>query len=340
LELIFKDVGQGDSILLKFNDEGTGYLNIGIIDCNIKAGRNPILDELRDIKEEYTVKFLILSHPHYDHISGAYDLLVYLKESKITIEKISSSINDWSVEYIASTATNNEKKELSRLLNLIELLENDPITLVHPLMSNLNIFNIGSFKLRCLYPTKQNYRQFKNQHSHHINANGKKADPNDIASIFSIECIDWYILLTSDVYPKALFDIERRFTFIREDELKLLQVPHHGSKNNHNIQFWKKRNYKANCPSVISVGENSYNHPNINVVKEFKQENFKIYSTNNVNGIKLYFSGTVSQKADPHLNFFFPQSKTTVSKISNKRFEGDKTFLVTIPGVKYIERTE
>jgi len=61
--------------------------------------------------------------------------------------------------------------------------------------------------------------------------------------------------------------------------LVLGQIPHHGSIGNHNNAFWRIRKRVDKTAMVVSAGQNSYNHPSIQVLDFFKKNNFIIYST-------------------------------------------------------------
>ena len=78
----FSNVGQGDSIVLEWDYNGT--TKYGIIDCKLTNNGNPTIEYLELIKPTQ-IEFIILSHPHTDHFSGMSDLLEYLVFNKIDI---------------------------------------------------------------------------------------------------------------------------------------------------------------------------------------------------------------------------------------------------------------
>ena len=84
VKITFKNVGQGDSILLEWNSNNK--LKIAIVDCNLYQCTNPTLDYIiqQEIKE---IEFIILSHPHTDHFSGFYELLEYCRNNRIRINR-------------------------------------------------------------------------------------------------------------------------------------------------------------------------------------------------------------------------------------------------------------
>lgn len=84
VKVTFKNVGQGDSILLEWNQDDED--KIAIIDCNRYLNNNPVLDYIK-LKEYREINFMILSHPHLDHFSGFVELLNYCKNNNIKIRR-------------------------------------------------------------------------------------------------------------------------------------------------------------------------------------------------------------------------------------------------------------
>ncbi len=83
MKISFKNVGQGDSIILESNVSDNPV--IGIIDCKKYAGKNPVIEHLKESQPK-EILFIVLSHPHQDHFSGLYDLLEYCENRGIKIK--------------------------------------------------------------------------------------------------------------------------------------------------------------------------------------------------------------------------------------------------------------
>ena len=82
IQLTFKNVGQGDSIIIEWKNNNVA--KVCIIDCNLIHGQNPVLEHI--IQKNYrTINYLILSHPHLDHFSGFLQLIEYCKVHSIRI---------------------------------------------------------------------------------------------------------------------------------------------------------------------------------------------------------------------------------------------------------------
>jgi metal-dependent hydrolase (beta-lactamase superfamily II) len=82
LRITFKYVGQGDCILIEWEQDG--QRKIGIVDCNAHGPSNVVIRHLQTTGYG-EIDFIILSHPHRDHYSGFTALLQYCKDSNVRI---------------------------------------------------------------------------------------------------------------------------------------------------------------------------------------------------------------------------------------------------------------
>ena len=89
MTISFKNVGQGDSIVLEWESEGKR--KCGIVDCNRYNGHNPVVAHLQKstIRE---LSFIFLSHPHEDHFSGLLELFEYCETNDITILRFAHTL--------------------------------------------------------------------------------------------------------------------------------------------------------------------------------------------------------------------------------------------------------
>lgn len=122
MKITFKNVGQGDSIILEWQNGPNS--EIGIIDCNKLGGNNPVLEYLQSIACQ-KIAFILLSHPHEDHFSGLYDLLDYCERRGIVIDRFMHTMR-LDPRYLTRTSYLNwailEPEGKQRLLNLIKKL--------------------------------------------------------------------------------------------------------------------------------------------------------------------------------------------------------------------------
>jgi len=334
--LKFKDVGQGDSILLIW--EENGRKKIGIIDCHRYENTNPILDEVSAIKGDYDIVFIIISHGHQDHYSGVKELLIYCRKSNITIEHFISTLHPTQFEFLKSTASRSERKSITELITMVNLLDEDEIiTDMYPAFNRIIRFELEDFLLECLYPRQANYTALGSKLNKYLKGQIKtQPDLNYISTIFKLSNKSLYALLTSDCLKESLDTIEKKDQDIRNKELHLAQVPHHGSINNHNEQFWKNRKRVVNCPAVISSGESTHNLPNEEVVRSFTDLGYKIYSTNYVNGIKSYVESENTAKDYSFMINHFSDAGDEYTIKKSDRFRGDKVFHLEENKITYI----
>ena len=82
LRVTFKYVGQGDCIIIEWEEEERP--GVGIIDCKAISGYNAAVKHLEDIKPP-EIAFIVLSHPHQDHYSGLLTVLEHCQRNGISI---------------------------------------------------------------------------------------------------------------------------------------------------------------------------------------------------------------------------------------------------------------
>src|ERR1035437_9837061 len=118
IESIFRNVGQGDSIILEWESEKKKKL--GIIDCKSNSDANPVLDYI--IKENYTsIGFLFLSHPHIDHFSGFNQLINYCIDKNIRIDYFLHTCNNMPSFWKMAVDSKIAETELLKLFHLIRI---------------------------------------------------------------------------------------------------------------------------------------------------------------------------------------------------------------------------
>jgi len=288
MKITFKNVGQGDTIILEWLDNETP--KIGIIDCRRVAGVNPVIEHLKQVEWQSDIEFIILSHPHYDHFSGMSDLLDYCDEKSINITVFAHSFMrdqrylDW---YNFSEEGTNELRKL--IEKVIRFEVKGRVKEIDLISSVRWSFPFGAYQLKSLSPTDDEIRAYTKKTSQVIPNDYRKASQaaNLLSTMFMLEFDDGYALFTSDVETTAIDRILRKhMTSLENKKLALAQIPHHGSQRNHQIVFWENLQYKTNTPAVVSAGKHeTYNHPKIQVIRDFDDSNYKIYATNDINGM-------------------------------------------------------
>lgn len=336
INLTFKDVGQGDSIIISW--EINSVKKIGVIDCHKYGGGNLIIEELERIDGKYEIEFIILTHGHKDHYSGIIGLLKFCKKEGISIKNFSSTLQPSQFQFLESTRSIGELKAINSLLDTIHLFYDQGIILdLFPIYNKVTHFIIGGFRLECIFPRQSDYTKLGNKLDKFVNKKIKtKPDLNQISTIFKLRNDTFYALLTSDCVVESLNYAERVDNDLQTKEIKLAQVPHHGSKKNHNITFWRNRIRQEKCPAIFSVGDSIHNLPDEEVVNSFVEMDYEIYSTSNVNGIKSFLvNGKTLQDYSYALDLFSSSQATYQLQFNNNQFIGDKVFLISPSELQY-----
>lgn len=338
-EITFKNVGQGDSILLKW-EEGIGQ-KIGIIDCRKYASENPILEEIKILNtlNKIEIEFFFISHGHEDHYSGVNEVIDYCENHQILIKNFISTLHPSQFEYFEIVKSRNEKIKITKLLQRInDIVSSEGIIEdAFPAINKNEKISIGNYVLECLYPRQRDYTKLGKELKNYILKKRSSApNLNYISTVIKISNKKVLLLLTSDCLKETLDFCMRKDTDLQKMHLHLGQVPHHGSKHNHNQNFWSSIRKMENCPVVISSGRGRDNLPDLEVVKGFTQLGYQIYSTNFVNGVKEFVT---LQKENPSYEYIldvFTDLEDEYSEQRNDRFVGDKKFKMSENSLEYL----
>ena len=229
-EITFIDVGQGDSIFIKFKNKANILIDTGgiikydkeeweITNSNYSMS-NSIITYLKSIGIR-KIDYLILSHGDYDHMGESLNL-----------------INNYKVEKVIFN--NGEYNDLE--LELIKSLENNNI-LYYKNIKELNINN------NILYFINNNL--YNNE--------------NDNSIVIYTKINNYKILLMADAGIKVEEDLIEKYNL---KDIDILKIGHHGSKTSSKKEFIDEINPKYSVISVGK--DNRYNHPNDEVLENIK----------------------------------------------------------------------
>jgi len=99
-------------------------------------------------------------------------------------------------------------------------------------------------------------------------------DLNNLSIVFTLRFKNFEALLTGDIEIEGINELIKEGKI---SEVEYIKIPHHGSKNNITSGLLR---FSSPEVAVISVGENSYGHPNQEVLNLLKKYNInKIYVT-------------------------------------------------------------
>lgn len=329
LRITFKNVGQGDSIILEWKSDISEH-KIGIIDCNlVDENTNPVLSYLQSTfyKE---IDFILLSHPHYDHFSGLRQILEYCEEKNIFIKNFwhtSSQVPSYLRAAVKSTSAANELALLFK--KIMELSRKGKVIGGQGYVANnTRDYSLSKdISLRFLAPSTKEFDKYIRKINLKFDEEDSKntANANWLSTVIKISGNDWFILLTSDCESEVLKSlwINDKAEF-EGKRLLLAQSPHHGAKGNHQKNFWIRQNPNRTNPyAVISVGKNHYGHPSPVVIQFFDKANYRVYSTNKVG---RFVNKT---KEDIAISSLLDISSSLVLSINkNDELAGDQVFVV------------
>lgn len=284
MKITFKNVGQGDSILIQWEDEGKA--KIGIIDCNTIGEESPLVEHLKLIPDLEEIEFIFLSHPHADHYSGMEALLHFCETEKIQINNFLHTCQSVP-EYLKIAAlTRYEDQTLGSLFTFAQKLYKTGriVSFGHVNAGFAGVFHLSSrWALKILSPDHDELSAFNKLV--HVKGNVEPYRSNLLSTILKIYDKDCYALLTSDADEKAFGRILRRSSGeFGRSRLKLGQASHHGAKGNYHQKFWKNQIHDAACPIAISVGLNGYGHPSVEVITSLASLGYHIETTDGTVG--------------------------------------------------------
>lgn len=251
-EIVFLDVGQGDSALIITPDNYTAMIDGGGDLWNPgDVGEYSVLPYLKSRGIDH-IDLLVNSHPDEDHADGLLSVLTYLQVDALAMADI------WPENSVADRLKSLAEADEAQL---IDLRAGDILPLGDQVV------------LECYYPTAG------------ISAVPESAQGNDYSLICKISYGDIGLLFTGDMGGSKL-------AYICEDNditAQIIKIPHHGSKTGYCSDLADILDSEA---AVISVGaDNSYGHPGSNVV-EYWQEHGAVYRTDQDGAVSVFCNGT------------------------------------------------
>lgn len=105
---------------------------------------------------------------------------------------------------------------------------------------------------------------------------------NDSSLVFRAQIKEFDILYTGDIEENGQLNL-----MDKNIKSEILKVPHHGAYNNDKNNVEKFISKVSPYISIISVGENSYDHPNKNTLSILKDVDSKILRTDELGNISI-----------------------------------------------------
>lgn len=249
-------VGQGDAIAINFPNE-----EVMIIDCGTKISTNVLVkyianNVLKD-RNNRDVDYLVISHPDIDHSGGGCAVFEEFDVKNFYRPNI-ASIDETGFAMVSETP------EYAELINKSKT-EGCNINIVD---KNYE-FNVGNAQVKIFAPLRA------------------YSSTNEMSCVVRIKYLEKTFLFVGDLQDTAELDMLEAYG----NELKadVLKVGHHGSYKATSLDF-------INCVkpeyAVISVGINSYGHPNMQVINNLKSVNATVLRTDELGDIRFCVSNS------------------------------------------------
>jgi competence protein ComEC len=250
-----------DKVHVYFLNVGQGdaiLIRQGSTDILIDGGPSPqaILTELGQIMPfwDRNIELVVMTHPHTDHISGLVEVLKRYKVEQVLYPMLATS-----------DETEYDRPLFDEWLKLIE--EKDIKT---TLARRYQQASVGEIIIDILNPPA-------------IPLSGTESDVDNNSVVLQMNIGEVGFLFTGDIMREAEHELvyERLASCVT-----ILKVAHHGSKTSTTDEFL---NVVMPQIAVISVGENDYGHPSMEVLGRLAGTN--IYRTDSYSTIEFITDG-------------------------------------------------
>ena len=262
----FLNVGQGDTAIIELPNA-----QFMLVDCNQREDVINILEYIKGViplkNNKYFIDYIVLTHPHKDHIRGLKDII---GDKEISIGEI------WE----SGHRTRDDDEEYK---NYVEIMNRSDLNIVKVKAASFPFREFDGIKVHIFAPGKYITEDEKNDPRKAVHSR---------CMVMRIEYNNKSILFTGDssfdcwkerIVPNYSDDNEN----LKQNLLKsdILSVSHHGSRSffmdKKGDKVYKK-GIKKISPSVciISVGDkNEHGHPHREAMRIYKKESDDIYIT-------------------------------------------------------------
>lgn len=245
LEMHFIDVGQGDSILIEFPDGKIMLIDGG--DTTI-AAREAILDYLDRLEIEI-IDYMILTHPHSDHVGALDEVLEYYPVKSIYMPNLISSYGMEGATTILQSYSTKAYNNFYELV-FVETYMDEEIEKQASVIYNEDVIVISeesyTFTMYCPEP----------EYYSNVNYNSSGSVINNMSPVCVLEYGERFVVLTGDAELMG----ENRFIEQTSSsfDADILKVGHHGSETSSNDIFLENISVEY---AVILTDGTSHDHP-------------------------------------------------------------------------------
>ncbi len=329
-EIDFLPVGNGDksgdAILIRWQDNEK--YKIMIVDGGTKKSGEKIVEHIKKYYNTSIVDYVVNTHPDQDHASGLSIVLENLKVSELWIHRpwnYTKQIIDYFDD--GRITEDSLKRRLEKSFSYVKPLEDiaieKGITIKEPYQGlKIGIFEVLSppknWYLHELIPNfnktpkakttlTESFESIKEKvlnwidetfETETLNEDGETSADNESSVILYANIDGKGILLTGDSGVMAL---DKAYSYKKDlsNNLKFIQVPHHGSRRNVSPLILDKilneKGQEQNKVAFISASETSSKHPKQSVVNAFIRRGCKVIATQGSS--KWHHSGTPNRES-------------------------------------------
>lgn len=229
LEMIFLDVGQGDAAVIRTPQRKTILIDAGDCSGNFDQGEKVVAPFLRKIGVD-RIDYLIMTHPHDDHIGGINYLLKHFDIGQV-IDPGQFYRSDVYDSILSQIAQRNIPRHITRSGDVLAIDNDVTLYFIHP------------------------RKQYVSGNAH------APLGTNNTSLVFQLRYQGVKALFMGDAELPSLSEMDDYSEILQSD---ILKVGHHGSWNGTSPVFLSKVQPRF---AVISCGEfNKFNHPSPAVV--------------------------------------------------------------------------
>ena len=251
--MTFISIGQGDSILVESKD--ILFSIDGGSNSNKSNGEYILAPHIKSRAIRH-IDYAFVTHADSDHTNG----LIYLLESEDDIE-----LSNLVLPLNAKTDTKfSVLKSLAskKGANLLYMKEGDKL-------------NVDDYiQISILSPDEES-------------VNDIKFDQNELSLTFKLKYKNHSCLFTGDIGEKTMNRMISDEYVLKNMDVDVLKVPHHGSKNSNLKEFFDAVSAEY---AVVSYGKNNtYGHPSSETVNSLIESGTKVLKTGASGQIDIYF---------------------------------------------------
>ncbi|HEA46952.1 MAG TPA: DNA internalization-related competence protein ComEC/Rec2 [bacterium] len=234
LKVTFLDVGQGDAAFIQFPDRKSMLIDGG-------DGRFDTLPAYLWDEGIRKIDYLVLTHPHADHVTGLTNVLSFFKVGEVW----DSGQEFTSPEYEAFLRIIDDKKISYKIVRAGEKL------------------SIASgVEIDILHPQERFLK-------------GDGSEPNNNSIVMRLFYKRVSFLFTGDIEKETEELLVKKYG----SRLKstILKVPHQGSRTSSTLKFLEK--VSPECAIISASAHNWFGHPHSEILKRYQKLKIKVYQT-------------------------------------------------------------